>query len=320
MIEHRLSPEFRVQGRTLSGIAMRYGDTSPDFRERFVPGAFGELPTTVSVNLQHDPSVIVAPNAILSDSPRALNVRADLPERSAALALVRRGALSGFSIEFHARAERREAGIRVVERAQLTGLALVDRGAFLQSVAEIRRGGRGGRGGRLGSFRGRIPKGKLLDCRCSPGNCTKALFKKGSFDNLIGDEDEVLGVVGEYSQAIASKKRKSIRFWAGKDGDLEFAIDVPNNDRGKALMQTYDSVDIFARPVLDVGASDVKITGAIAEYNSARVRALTIGPTDAAAGWTPLRMLDGADDDLPEPRTYEVVSNETTSQRSRLWL
>ena len=46
-IEHRLAQEFRVSGRTLSGAAMVYGDTSHDHQERFESGAFGEVPTTI---------------------------------------------------------------------------------------------------------------------------------------------------------------------------------------------------------------------------------------------------------------------------------
>ena len=88
--EHRAGCEFRVAGRTLSGVAMRYGDTSPDFRERFVPGAFGTVPATLPVNLQHDSSIVVAERAVLADTPRELRVRAELPEGSAALKLVRR--------------------------------------------------------------------------------------------------------------------------------------------------------------------------------------------------------------------------------------
>ena len=110
MIEHREGVSFRVAGRTLSGRALVYGDVAPDFRERFEPGAFGEV-RTVPINIQHDPRLIVTDTALLTDTARSLDVRADLPAGSAALALVRRGALTGFSIEFHAKAERREAGI-----------------------------------------------------------------------------------------------------------------------------------------------------------------------------------------------------------------
>ena len=129
---------FRVSGRTLTGRALVYGDIAPEYRERFTPGALGDVPATMAINLQHDRSLVVVESAALTDGPRALEVRAELPEGSAALRLVQRGALSGFSIEFQAKDERREAGIRVIERATLTGLALVDRGAYPASTAEVR--------------------------------------------------------------------------------------------------------------------------------------------------------------------------------------
>ena len=138
MREVRHGPELRIAGRTLTGTAMVYGDISPDFRERFEPGAFGDV-GAVDLNLQHDPSVVLARGATLTDGPRELAVRATLPDGSAALALVRRRALNGFSIEFRAMRERRDpSGIRVVEAADLTGLALVDRGAYPGSTVEVR--------------------------------------------------------------------------------------------------------------------------------------------------------------------------------------
>ena len=79
MIEHREGVSFRVSGRVLSGRALVYGDISPDFNERFLPGAFGEV-RTVPVNLQHDPRLVVSEAATLIDSARSLDVRADLPE------------------------------------------------------------------------------------------------------------------------------------------------------------------------------------------------------------------------------------------------
>lgn len=330
-IERRFGSEFRVDpsGRTLIGRALAYGDVANmgGFREMFVAGSFVEMPQTIDVNLQHDPDVIVARDAALVDHPRELRVHAVLPEGSAAIQLVRRRSVDSFSIEFHALKERRENGIRVIEQAILSGLSLVDRGAYPQSKAEVRRGGgggRGSRGGRLATFRGRIPSGKKLDCRCSPGNCTKAIFRDGSFDNLIDDEDarrDVLAVVGTYANAIGSRQRGNVRFWQGKNGDLEYAIDVPNTERGKALMETFDVAPIIARPVLDVDASDVKITGTLAEYSDARVRALTIGPTDASAGWTPLRLRDGPDDDIPKTTAEKVKALSKISQgRARLWL
>lgn len=136
-VEHRFAGEFRVSGRTLTGRAMAYGDIAPEHRERFVPGAFLDLPSEIPVNLQHDPNVMLA-TAALEDGPRELRVRAELAEGSAALKLVQRGALNGFSVEFRAKVERRESGVRVIEAAELTGLALVDQGAYPGATAEIR--------------------------------------------------------------------------------------------------------------------------------------------------------------------------------------
>ena len=81
--EHRVGRgEFRVQGRVLSGVAMRYGDvvtgtsTSVSSRERSARSA------RVDVNLQHDPGACCrCAVLVLTDSPRELRVRADLPAK-----------------------------------------------------------------------------------------------------------------------------------------------------------------------------------------------------------------------------------------------
>ena len=325
--EHRNGAEIRVLGRRLEGAAIVYHDVAPDFMERFLPGSLAPVPA-VPLNLQHDAStVLLEPGGYeLNDTERALEVRAELPAGSAALALIQRGALNGYSIEFHAKAERREAGIRVIEKAELTGVALVDRGAYPQSLAEIRaRGGGGGRGvfgGRLGSFRGRIPANKRVECRCSPGSCREALFKDGAFDSLLDDADkrEVLAVSGDYKNAIASKTRETVRFWQGKDGDLEFAVDVPNTDRGKAVMDSFDVTDLYARPVIDADASIVNIKGTLAEYTKARVRALTIGATDASAGWDALEEVSESASTLAEKARKLAGVSRPARRSARVWL
>lgn len=337
-IERRFGGEFRVDesGRTLTGRALAYGDVADmgAFRETFVSGAFVEMPQTISVNLQHDPDVIVARDAVLADHPRELRVRAHLPEGSAAVQLVKRRSVDSFSIEFHALKERRENGIRVIERAILSGLALVDRGAYPQSKAEVRRrgggGGRGSRGGRLGTFRGRIPAGKRMQCQCGPKGCFSALFKQKAFRGAVEDEDEILAVWGDYGRAVGSKKRRTVRFWEGEDGSLEYAIDIPNTEAGRALKETLDadSVPVVARPFIDTDASDFKIVGQTAEYDSVKMRALTVGATDRDAGWPAVYLRENDEDDKPEPRAAEVTSGDATSRvsvhpsidRRRIWL
>ena len=323
--EVRAGAEFRVAGRTLTGTVLRYGDMSPEHRERFLPGAFGPAPSA-PLNIQHDRRMLVlgAGDFVLTDTPRALEIRAELPAGSAALSLVRRGALNGYSVEFHARAERREAGVRVIERAELVGIGLVDVPSYPESTAEVRR--RGARGGRLGTFRGRVPAGKRLQCQCGPKGCFDALFKQKALRGVVDDDDEILAVWGDYSRAVASKKRRTVRFWEGENGALEYAVDIPNTEAGRVLKETLDAkaVDVVARPVIDTDASDFTIKGTVAEYDAVKVRALTVGATDRNAGWPAVYLRERDDDDKPpEGRNLdksEVSSRDETSRRARLWL
>ena len=296
--EVRAGAEFRVSGRTLAGSVMTYGDVSLEHGERFAPGAFAPVPA-VPLNVQHDAAMTVLPagDYELIDTPQALEIRAELPARSGALALVRRGALNGFSVEFHSRAEHRESGVRVIERAALVGVGLVDMPSYPGSTAELRAHKR------LAVLRGRIPVGERVECRCGPKTCTEAIFKHGAFRGIVGDnlsdEDmrrDVLAVVGDYSQAIGSVKRKSVRFWEGEDGGLEYAVDIPDTARGRELLETAGTVDVFGRPTLDMDASKYTIAGKVAEYTSATVRAMVFNATDAAVGWAATTVRDAVID------------------------
>ena len=287
-IEHRAGCEFRIAGRTLSGIVVRYGDVSPEHRERFMPGAFSPVPA-VALNVQHDArmKVLDPGKFILTDTERELRIRAELPAGSAALSLVQRGALNGYSVEFHARATRREAGVRVIEKAALVGIGLVDQPSYPDSLAEVR--ARGDRGGRLGTLRGRVPIDKELECRCSPGDCTTAVFEEGSLDGVV-DKNEVLAITNEFADVIASKRRGGVRFWRAPDGTLEYAVDIPKTERGQALFDTLKVAEVIGRPVLDRELSEVVIDGAVARYKRAEIRAILLAPTDAAKGWEPVQM------------------------------
>ena len=52
--------------------------------------------------------------------------------------LVREKVLGGFSVEFDALAERAEGNVRVIERARLRGLGIVDVPAYIDARLEIR--------------------------------------------------------------------------------------------------------------------------------------------------------------------------------------
>ena len=150
--------ELRAEAaeRVLSGTAIRYGDvaTLPWGRERFEAGAFDVRAADVILNSMHDrasPLARTGGGLMLTDSATALEIRAELPETRAAndvLELVRAKVLRGLSIEFNAKRERMLGGVRVIERAELRGVAVVDNPAYPGSVITAMRalyeGGDGG--------------------------------------------------------------------------------------------------------------------------------------------------------------------------------
>ena len=131
----------------VTGVAVRYGDEAqlPGFRERFQAGAFGDVAALdVVANLQHRRDRPLARTGggglTFTDEATALRAGLDLPatrDGEDAAALLRRGVLRGFSLEFRVDAERFEGGVRIVERASLRGLAVVDRPAYGDSLAAI---------------------------------------------------------------------------------------------------------------------------------------------------------------------------------------
>ena len=141
--------EIRAEGRVLEGTALAYGDLARigSRAERFLAGAFGADVggADILMNVQHDRGRVLARTGggglVLTDTPTALEVRAELPETREStdtLALVAAGVLRGLSLEFQPLAERMEGGVRVITRARLAGLAVVDKPAYPASTVEAR--------------------------------------------------------------------------------------------------------------------------------------------------------------------------------------
>ena len=149
--ERRFIELRKVEGRRLSGIAVTYGDTAtlPFGRERFEPGAFGDVgELDVVLNVQHQRSRPLARTGggglELADSATELRIAAELPETREAedtLTLIRSGVLRGLSIEFSALKESMAGGVRSIERAALHGIGVVDSPAYPQSSVAARERG-----------------------------------------------------------------------------------------------------------------------------------------------------------------------------------
>ncbi len=145
-IERRFADGVALDGRKLSGAAMVYGTdgtTPTGRRERFAPGAFGDIGDVI-LNVQHDRSRPLARTGAgleFQDDKTALRLSAALPktrEARDAVALVKAGVLRGLSVEFRAVRERLDGAVRVIERAVLLGVALVDKPAYDASTVQAR--------------------------------------------------------------------------------------------------------------------------------------------------------------------------------------
>ena len=308
--EFRDGREFRVlpDGRTLAGVAMRYGDTADlgAFRERFMPGAFAPI-GEVSLNLQHDSSRVLARTGgnglVVSDGPRSLELRAELTG-SAELELVRRGGLSGFSIEFYPLDQRIEGDVRILSKARLEAIALVDRGAYSQSKAEVR--------AKLGqTMRASIPSGRKLDCDCVGQGC-QVEFEE---DSLVLAGGDVIAAYSNYQSPLASTARGTLRT-TPRAGGMVIEIDLPDDDAGRAVLAASSSAGVVARPFVDQRTA-VHTTGGdgTRTYSHAPVRAIIVSATDKREGWPiPALIATPALNDEPE------VRRAAPGKRRRLWL
>ena len=147
-VEVRIA-EIRAEGdgRTVTGTVVRYGDEARIgvVRERIMPGAFAPLPADVLMDVQHERGAIIARTGsglTLQDDDDSLRFIAELPDtpRAAqALADVKAGLLRGASVAMEVTRERWEEGaLRVIEKARIVAVSLVDSGAYPDSVISAR--------------------------------------------------------------------------------------------------------------------------------------------------------------------------------------
>ena len=309
--------ELRTEGRRLIGPAIRYGETSPSHRERFEPGAFnlGDGRTRW-LDVGHDPERVVAHTdgggLELRDTPGALEVSATLPRIPAAdraLADVQAGKLRGFSVEFHAEAERRESGIRIVSRATLAGIGLVAHPSYTGSVAEVR----------AGSMSGFVPFGQKVDCECH-GESRSAETRRGVCDIQIEDVSfpagrDVLATAGRLERAVASRETGSLELTKTSAG-LEVVISaevLEATEAGRELAKVATVVPLYARPLFDQDASKWADRGGVAVYSDMRIRGILLKPTFHNRGWPAVEFGGQRREAIPEPTPKR-------SGRARRWL
>ena len=123
---------MRAEGRRLSGVALRYGDTAQSHRERFEAGSLRlddhDFPRLGTQRDGPRPGVGARwrTRAGRTDPTRCAWTATlpPLPAGDRALEEVRAGKVTGLSIRFRPVRERMENGIRIIEEALLRGIAI----------------------------------------------------------------------------------------------------------------------------------------------------------------------------------------------------
>ena len=331
--------DFRSEGRKLSGQIIAYGDISPGHRELFLPGAF-TLADAVPLNLGHNQLVACGwfpgGGVEIRDTEAALTMSAELakiPAADRALAEVRAGKLSGLSVEFIAEKEKREGGIRIIKKAQLVGIGLVDEPSYPQSIVEARREMRGPDPDderqfwydRRRAVSGKMPLDATADCRCQGKGCNQVKFLPGSFDKTIqgaesGDRD-ISATTGSngVENILGSTRQGTLRLTAD-NGGMGFSIAAATGAPALlALIQSATAAPPIARPIIDLELSkfeDEILDGELVRvFSEVYLRSLLVKWADAQ-GWPPLVV-----DDFVEAGVGEFQTREAKKTRRALsWL
>ena len=289
------TPDGPSAGRMLMGICMRYGSIGQGpngMPEVFTPGAFGDVSNLdISLNFMHQREKPLARTGggglTLSDSGSMLSMAATLPrttEANDALELVRTKVMRGLSVEFFPRQDRMENGTRIIAKAQLVGIGVVDTGAAHHTTLEARRQQHEQRARLSLTISGIIPYEEKLDCRCQTGSCTAVRLKPKSLAQAAEPDSTALLVMGDYSKPIASVAKRSLQLTDTPQG-LIVGATIPDSQAGRDLIALASSVPLLIRPIFDQKASTFIEEGGVATYTHMSLRGLTIGATDQAAGW-----------------------------------
>ena len=261
MLFERRYCELRSEGRTLTGTAVAYGDVArlPFGRERIVAGAFGDLSQADAIlNVQHRRDRPLARTGggglALSDSDKALTIRAELPatrDGDDALLLVRRRILRGLSIEFAALRESVDDRVRVIERARLIGVGLVDRPAYRGSGdIAVRRAGRG----LAASFR--YGETKTVSDR---GRRRKVRVRAGAFARSIADRGQeiILQSGGDPGKILAAKGNGSLQLSDSERALGVIAEELPDTTYTRDLRAQLDAgFEVGIEPLYRIPPAD----------------------------------------------------------------
>ena len=180
------------------------------------------------LNLQHDDALTIGSTGdvlTLADSPAELRMVATLPSGDAydsVLSLVGDGLTRGLSVEFHAIDERRTNGVRVIQRATLPALGIVDDPAYPASGVEVRRRGRGLSGEyRYNTDRVTRDRGRRRKVRVRSGAFSWQLERFSELQEEL-QESIAEAIEGAAAEAVRDRARE-VQLLAGRNYDQPLA-------------------------------------------------------------------------------------------------
>ena len=306
-MECRQGLELRADGRTLTGAAVRYGDVSQSHRERFAPGSLRVSPD-LAPTLGHRTGRVLAygDDVSFEDRADAFVVSAHLPLTEVAdMALegVKAGRFRGWSVEMRVERDRRDSqGLRVIESADVPGLALVDHPSYGGSRVETRQARR---------LMASMPLRKDVDCRCSGPDCASARVEA-----IDEPASELLGYLGDYSKPLG-------RATAKVAGDVvEVSIDMAEGvqyiDDMVAVMRA--GVRPIVRPYPDPIRSVTRKVGRVLVYERLVVAGWIVSFTDQREGFEAATLAEDAEDRrglvrVEPPGALEAISGGFSMRR-----
>ena len=109
------------------------------------------------------------------------------------------------------------------------------------------------------------------------------MFEPGSFD--LGESTLAVGG-GGFSNVLGSLKRKTL-IAAETDEGLEIGLTNPGTETARRLIEDSKVADLYARPILDLEASEFTDLDGLRTFTRAKVRAILVKPTDTVEGHSP---------------------------------
>ena len=293
------------QGMKVVGPVVRYDDkyVIGDFTERIERGAFQW--NDVFATIQHDRRRLIGrtgSNLQLRDEPEGLYAELRMLDTRDALdakAMLQAGLLKGWSAEFDISDDRFDGFDRVVTRADLKGVSLVDVPAYSQSLAEIQTRWEK----RAQGIRAKYQYGQT-ETIADTGRNRKRRIRPNAFKTSLDDPEQeiTLSVSRNPNDSVASKLDGTLTLRDTESG-LEIYVDKAAEtaafsdlrERIKAGMKMhvvpyFREVDGEYRDIPEPGNESVSIR----EYSSVKLYALGLIARQPKGAESQVDLLDEA--------------------------